>query len=91
MIWAIVFPKLIELLEWTAAIYCVSITAPLILGIYWSKATEKGAIITMVFTSITAIAWRFLEIESIIGAHFLIPALVFSFLVMFILCRCGRI
>jgi len=34
VVWAIVFPKLIELLEWTAAIYCVSLTAPLILGIY---------------------------------------------------------
>ena len=87
MMWAIVFPKLIELLEWTAAIYCVSLTAPLILGIYWSKATEKGAIITMVFTGITAIVWRLSGMEFLTGVHFLIPALVFSFLIMFIICK----
>ena len=87
MVWAIVFPKLIELLEWTAAIYCVSLTAPLILGIYWSKATEKGAIITMVFTGITAIVWRLSGMESLTGVHFLIPALVLSFLIMLIICK----
>uniref|UniRef100_A0A7C4JQV0 Uncharacterized protein n=1 Tax=Thermodesulfobacterium geofontis TaxID=1295609 RepID=A0A7C4JQV0_9BACT len=87
MVWAIVFPKLIELLEWTSAIYCVSHTAPLVLCIYWAKAIDKGAIITMVFTGITAVAWRLSGIESLTGVHFLIPALVFSFLIMFVLCK----
>jgi len=85
MVWAIIFPRLIQLLEWTAAIYCVSLSAPLILGIYWPKATEKGAIAAMVLTGIAASAWRLLGIESITEIHFLIPALAFSFLIMFIL------
>ncbi|MEW6162749.1 MAG: hypothetical protein AB1606_05505 [Nitrospirota bacterium] len=91
MVWAIVFPRLIELLEWTAAIYCVSLTAPLILGIYWSKATGKGAVATMVLTGIIASAWRVSGIESVTGVHFLIPALVFSFLTMFVLCSSRRV
>ena len=82
---AILFPRLIQLLEWTAAIYCVSVFAPLILGIYWSGATEKGAIATMVLTGTASGAWRLLGIESMTGVHFLVPALVFSFLIMSIL------
>ena len=84
MVWAIVFPRLIQLLEWTAAIYCVSVFAPLILGIYWSGATEKGAMATMVLTGIAAGAWRLLGIESMTGIHFLVPGLVFSFLIMLV-------
>lgn len=91
MLGAIVFPKLIELLEWTAAIYCVSLSAPLVLGIYWSKATGKGAISTMILTGIMASIWRVSGIESVTGVHFLIPALVFSFLTMFILCSCRKV
>jgi SSS family solute:Na+ symporter len=85
MVLAIVFPRLIQLLEWTAAIYCVSVSAPLISGIYWSGATEKGAVATMVLTGIASGAWRLSGIESMTGIHFLIPALVFSFMIMFIL------
>jgi SSS family solute:Na+ symporter len=85
MVWAIVFPRLIQLLEWTAAIYCVSMFAPVILGIYWSRATEKGAMATMLLTGMTASAWRLSGIEAMTGIHFLIPGLLFSFLIMFIL------
>lgn len=84
MVLAIVFPRLIQLLEWTAAIYCVSVFAPIILGIYWSGATEKGAVATMVLTGIASGAWRLLGIESMTGIHFLIPGLAFSLLIMFI-------
>jgi len=45
----------------------------------------------MVFTGITTIAWRFSGMESVTGVHFLIPALVFSFLVMFVLCGYRKI
>lgn len=81
---AVLFPRLIELLEWTAAIYCVSLTAPLILGIYWQKASETGVIVSIFFSTIIAIIWRFLGIESITKVHFLIPTFLVSLLTMFL-------
>jgi hypothetical protein len=40
---------------------------------------------TMLLTGMTASAWRLSGIEAMTGIHFLIPGLLFSFLIMFIL------
>lgn len=81
---AILWPRLIQLLEWTAAIYCIGLFAPLILGLYWKKASEKSALAAMVLSGIIGGLWRILEIEQMSGIHFLIPALIFSFIIMVI-------
>ncbi len=81
---AILWPRLIQLLEWTAAIYCIGLFAPLILGLYWKKASEKSALATMVLSGIIGGLWRILEIEQMSGIHFLIPALISSFIIMVI-------
>ncbi len=78
----ILFLKLIQLLEIVAGIYCVSLFVPIILGIYWKKPRESGAITAMMGSFITGLFWRFSGLERVSGIHMLNLCLPLSLLSM---------
>jgi SSS family solute:Na+ symporter len=77
---ALVLPGLIRTLEMVAAVYCVSLFGPLILGLYWRRATPQGALASMVTGGAMGLLWRGLEIEALTGVHMLTVALPASLL-----------
>ncbi len=65
------FLKLIQLLETVAAIYCVSLFVPILLGLYWKKPKEPGAIAAMGASFLTGLIWRLSGLEKATGIHML--------------------
>ncbi|MCS7311962.1 MAG: sodium:solute symporter family protein [Acidobacteria bacterium] len=72
---ALVLPGLVRTLEMVAAVYCVSLFVPMLLGVYWRRATPGGAIASMVTGGLAGLLWRALEIEALTGVHMLTVAL----------------
>lgn len=68
---ALIAPTLVRMLEMVAAIYCVSLFVPLILGLYWSHANEKGAVAAMTISGPAGALWRVLNFETSTGIHML--------------------
>lgn len=72
---ALVLPGLVRTLEMVAAVYCVSLFVPMLLGVYWRRATRQGAIASMVTGGLAGLLWRGLEMEALTGVHMLTVAL----------------
>lgn len=68
---ALLAPTLVRMLEMVAAIYCVALFGPLLLGAFWRGATEAGALVAMVTSGAVGLAWRGLRLEAETGVHML--------------------
>ncbi len=79
---ALITPSLIRMLEMTATVYCVALFVPIILGLYWKKANQSGAIAGMITGSLGGILWRALGWEKASGIHMLNISLPFALIVM---------
>jgi len=77
---ALVLPGLIRTLEMVAAVYCVALFGPLVLGLYWRRATPQGALASMVMGGAVGLLWRGLGMEALTGVHMLTVALPASLL-----------
>lgn len=79
---ALIAPALIRMLEITATVYCVALFIPIILGLYWKKANQSGAIAGMITSSLGGILWRVSGWEEITGIHILNFSLPLAFMTM---------
>lgn len=61
-----------------AAIYCVALFGPLVIGLYWRRASERGALLAMVTSGLAGLAWRGFGLERDTGIHMLNVALPLS-------------
>jgi len=77
--WALTLPGLVRTLEMVAAVYCVSLFVPMLLGVYGRRATPRGAVASMVTGGLAGLLWRGLEMEALTGVHMLTVALPASF------------
>ncbi len=86
---ALIAPALIRILEITAAVYCVALFVPIVLGIYWEKANQSGAIAGMATSSFGGVLWRAWGWEQATGIHMLNVSLPLAFVTMVIVCLMG--
>lgn len=56
-------------------------TAPLILGLYWQRATPQGAYVAVVSGAVVSIAWYLAGLTYIV--HSFVPGIVVSFVLMY--------
>lgn len=71
--------SLVEMLELVAAVYAGSVFAPLVLGLFWKRATETGAILGIGMSAAVAVAWRMTGLEAATGLHMLLLSLPIGF------------
>lgn len=83
---ALIAPALIRMLEITATVYCVALFVPIILGLYWRRANQSGAIAGMITSSLGGILWRASGWEKATGVHMLNFSLPLAFMTMVIVC-----
>lgn len=72
---ALLTPGLVQTLELVAAVYCVALFAPLLVGHYWDGATEAGALASMAGSGLAGVGWRASGLEAELGIHMLNVAL----------------
>ncbi|NOX38304.1 MAG: sodium:solute symporter family protein [Calditrichaeota bacterium] len=76
-IWA---KSLIKMLEVVAGVYCIATFVPILLGLYWKRATENGALAAMGGSALSTLFWRFSGLETSTGIHMLTVGLPLAFL-----------
>lgn len=64
----------------SAGVTGAAFTAPLLLGLYWKRATTKACIVAIIGGSALSIAWYFLGLSDIV--HSFVPGTVLSFILM---------
>ncbi|MDX1648229.1 MAG: hypothetical protein R3263_00110 [Myxococcota bacterium] len=74
-----VAPGLVRTLEMVAAVYGVALFGPLLLGPFWRRASEAGALAAMLTAGSASLAWRGLGLEDATGLHMLNVGLPLSF------------
>jgi SSS family solute:Na+ symporter len=79
---SLALPQLIKMLEMVATVYCVSLFVPIILGLYWKRATTLGALSGMFSSALSGVVWRFFGLEEKTGLHMLNVSLPISFFFM---------
>jgi len=79
---ALLIPTLIKMLEMVAAVYCIALFVPIILGLYWKGANSRGAIAAMLVSAVVGLGWRMGGFEKDMGVHMLNISLPLSFITM---------
>lgn len=64
----------------SAGVTGAAFTAPLILGLYWKRATTQGCITAIIGGSILSIVWYFAGLSNIV--HSFVPGTMLSFILM---------
>ena len=87
---ALVAPGLVRMLELVAAIYGVALFGPLLVGLFWRRATQAGAVAAMVSSGAMGIAWRGVGLEAATGVHMLNLSLPVSLVALVLISLAGR-
>jgi len=79
---ALVALALIRILEMVAAVYCVSLFVPILLGLYWRGANQQGAIAGMIGGALAGGIWRVSGWEKATEIHMLNVSLPLALIAM---------
>lgn len=60
-------------------------TAPIILGLYWKRATTEGCLAAIVGGSLLSIVWYFVGLSGVV--HSFVPGTIFAFILMIIVSK----
>ncbi len=66
----------------SAGVFGAAFTAPIILGLYWKRATTQGCFAAIVVGSVTSIIWYFAGLSGIV--HSFVPGTIISFVMMIV-------
>lgn len=77
-----------ELSTMSAGAMGAAFTAPLILGLYWKRATRQGCYAAVIVGVITSIVWYLAGLTSIV--HSFVPGIVVSFIMLVVVSLCTK-
>ena len=66
----------------SAGVMGAAFTAPLLLGMYWKRATTQGCLVAIIGGSILSIIWYFTGLSNIV--HSFVPGTILSFILMIV-------